>query len=204
MFGAYLLIPVGQVFGSRSAPSYFSLMSDIRAFVATCVDLLTGYPLHSLAEAAQFPEEPSKDSLVPAISDSLNLPLSTLEAESRHSNCCFVDDNGVAGLRSTIQNLIHNSVLLAFLLFGWPGDDRRSSCLASDKWEPDILYKMLYLGFIICSRTMTVTWPYSKRKELYDEIMTALTGACPSLTPRGVTSMIGKLQSASLVALWGP
>jgi hypothetical protein len=63
---------------------------------------------------------------------------------------------------------------------------------------------MMYLGFLICSRTMTVTWPYSKRKELYDKIMTALASARPSLTPRGVASMVGKLRSASLVALWGP
>ena len=34
IFLDFLIIPVGQVFGSRSAPSYFSLMSDIRAEVA--------------------------------------------------------------------------------------------------------------------------------------------------------------------------
>jgi hypothetical protein len=29
VFGPFLIIPVGQVFGSRSAPSFFSLKSDI-------------------------------------------------------------------------------------------------------------------------------------------------------------------------------
>jgi hypothetical protein len=49
VFSGYLLIPVGQVFGSRSAPSYFSLLSDIRAFIATCGDLTMGHPMHPLA-----------------------------------------------------------------------------------------------------------------------------------------------------------
>jgi hypothetical protein len=89
-------------------------------------------------------------------------------------------------------------------LFGWPDEDHRSSCLAHDKWEPDNLAEILYLGFLVCSWTMTVTWPLYKRKELYEEIITALASAWPSLIPRGVVSMIGKLQSASLVALWGP
>jgi hypothetical protein len=203
VFGKYLLIPVGQVFGSRSAPSYFSLLSDIRAFVATCADLITGYPLHSLVAAAALPPEPLPQDLVPAIADSLNPVLTDLEAAS-HSNCTFVDDNGVAGLRQTITLSLHNSVIAAFLLFGWPDEDRRSSCLAPDKWERDIVSIMLYLGFLICSRSMTVTWPWYKRTELYDEIMTCLQGRRPSLTPKGVASMIGKLRSAALVAMWGP
>jgi hypothetical protein len=97
VFGKYLLIPVGQVFGSRLAPSYFSLLLDIRSYVATCADLITGYPLHPLVAAAELPPEPLPSSPVPALADSMNPVLTPLEAAS-HSNCCFVDDNGVAGL----------------------------------------------------------------------------------------------------------
>jgi hypothetical protein len=52
VFKGFLLIPVSQVFGSRLAPSCFSLLSNIRAFVTTCGDLITGYPMHPLAVAA--------------------------------------------------------------------------------------------------------------------------------------------------------
>ena len=47
IFLDFLIIPVGQVFGSQSAPSYFSLMSDIcTEVVASTVDLTTdGTPL---------------------------------------------------------------------------------------------------------------------------------------------------------------
>jgi hypothetical protein len=51
---------------------------------------------------------------------------------------------------------------------------------------------------------MTVTWLFFKRQELYSEILLTLAPQRPSLTPRGVASMIGKLRSASLVAMWGP
>jgi hypothetical protein len=117
VFGQYLLISVGQVFSSRSAPSYFSLLSDIRAYVATCADLITGYPLHPLAAAVKLPSEPGPTSLAPAVADSLN-PVLTLFQASPHSNCCFVDDNDVAGLCLTIKQSLHNSVVSAFLLFG--------------------------------------------------------------------------------------
>jgi hypothetical protein len=203
VFSKYVLIPVGQVFGLGSAPSYFSLLSNIRAYVATCADLITGYPLHLLAAAAELPPEPDPTSLAPAIADSFNPVLISLKVSS-HSNCCFVDDNGVAGLQSTIHYSLHNSVVSAFLIFRWPEDDRRSSCLAPDKWEQHILFHMLYLGFCICSQTMKVTWPWYKQKELHDEIMEALALRRPSLTPRGVASMVGKLRSASMVAMWGP
>jgi hypothetical protein len=41
VFLDYLIVPIGQVFGSRSAPSFFSLTSDIRAFVATTHNIPT-------------------------------------------------------------------------------------------------------------------------------------------------------------------
>jgi hypothetical protein len=60
------------------------------------------------------------------------------------------------------------------------------------------------LGLYIDSRALGVTWPLYKRQELYDEIMAALHLRRPSLSPRGVASVVGKLRSASLVAPWGP
>jgi hypothetical protein len=120
------LIPVGQVFGLRSAPSYFSLLSDIRAFVATCGDLITGHPMHPLAAAACLPLEPLPGKLAPAIADSWNQPMLALERAS-NSNSCFVDNNGM--LRSQIYSSLHNSIVAAFLLFGWPHEDRRRAAV---------------------------------------------------------------------------
>ena len=57
-FGAFLIVPVGQVFGSRSAPSFFSMASDICADVAIMSDLHTKYPIVDLVAQIQLPAPP--------------------------------------------------------------------------------------------------------------------------------------------------
>jgi hypothetical protein len=115
--------------------------------------------MHPLAAAAGLPPEPLPHKLAPALADCFNQPL-LLAAQACPSNCAFVDDNGVLSLRSTIRMTLHNSIVAAFLLFGRPHEDHRSSCLAPDKWENDVHYDILYLGFRICSRSLQVTWPF--------------------------------------------
>jgi hypothetical protein len=108
VFGIFLLVPIGQVFGSRSAPSYFSLLSDIQAYVSTCADLITCRPMHPLAAAARLPLEPLPHELVPVLADDINHPMSALECASHSSNSTFVDDNGVLALSSHIRGtLVH-------------------------------------------------------------------------------------------------
>ncbi len=129
--------------------------------------------------------------------------MSVLECAS-HSNSIFVDDNGVLALRLNIGGTLHNSAIAAFLLFGWPHEDWRSSCFAPHKWERDASSAMLYLGFLICSRTLRVTWPLYKCTELFDEITQALSMKRPWFKPKVVASIIRKLWSASLIAPWEP
>jgi hypothetical protein len=100
VFGQDLLIPVGQVFGSRLAPSYFSLLSLILAPMLPPVRTLsqaTRYTRWQQPPSSHLSRYPS--SLAPAVGESLSPDLTSLEASS-HSNCCFVDNNGVAGLRN--------------------------------------------------------------------------------------------------------
>jgi hypothetical protein len=64
---------------------------------------------------------------------------------------------------------------------------------------------MVYLGFIINSRTMTVSWPLEKRAALFHEISAILL--LPSnrrhLAPKQVASILGKLRSAIQISPWG-
>ena len=53
VFEAFLIVPVGQVFGSRSAPSFFSQSLDLRAYVATCGDL-SSYPRPAILEEMEM------------------------------------------------------------------------------------------------------------------------------------------------------
>jgi hypothetical protein len=202
VFGPYLIIPVGQVFGSRSAPSFFSLESDIRADLATTGTLVENYPLHPQAKDIQIPPPPDPCDLTPAIEDKMN-PRMTLQEQENFHNASFVDDNGICALRDRIVAALQQSLVAAFILFGWPWQDRRSSCMAADKWETAASFIVLFLGFYINSRTMMVTWPLSKRMALLHDITTAL--AQPrKVTPRVTASIMGKVRSAGEIAPWGP
>jgi hypothetical protein len=88
-FGPFLIIPVGQVFGARSAPSFFSLASDIRADLATTGTLVENFELHPQARDIEIPPPPKPDKLTPAIADELNPPLSAEEQQTYH-NASFV------------------------------------------------------------------------------------------------------------------
>ena len=202
VFGIYLIIPVGQVFGLRSAPSFFSLESDIRADLATTGTLVEHYPLERMATDIKLPPPPKAKELYPAVGDAHHGPLTLNETASFH-NASFMDDNGICATRERIVEALHQSLVAAFILFGWPSDDRHSSCMAADKWEIYASHIVLFLGYFINSRTMMVTWPLYKREALYADIQQAL--AEPSkVPPKLVASIMGKVRAAGEIAPWGP
>jgi hypothetical protein len=206
IFGCYVIVPVGQVIGSRLAPSFFSLLSDLRAAVASSHDLLCSFVIPALTASAIIPSPPANISelITPAISDIYNPPLSKEEA-ANFSNCTFVDDNGILAVHHNMRAALHQSLISAFLLFGFPGDDRCGVCLQAEKWDPEISHIMMYLGFIINSRSMTVSWPLYKRAELYHELLPFLT--LPKnkrhMAPKQTASVLGKLHSAIQISPWG-
>jgi hypothetical protein len=63
---------------------------------------------------------------------------------------------------------------------------------------------VLFLGYLINSRTLLVTWPYYKHKALLEEIMAALMARSHCITPKLAASILGKIRSVFDVALWGP
>ena len=204
VFLDYLIVPVGQVFGSRSAPSFFSLTSDIRAFVASTHDIpaepLT--PLAANADLDPLPDvwNPSQD-LTQANVDPLYVPLSANE-QACFLNSMFVDDNGIAAYREDMPRALHQSVVAAYELYGFPEEDRRQSCLNADKWENFVSHIMRYLGFLIDTRRLSVTWPLDKREDLRLDIEEALRTR-RRVPPRLLAKILGKLSSAALIAPWG-
>jgi hypothetical protein len=117
IFTRYLVIPVGQVFGSRSAPSFLSLLSDLRAYVATCGNLATTYPLHPQASTLEHPPPIPPSTLAAAPLDALNPPMTESEL-ANFCNITFVDNNGVLAVARLMPLAVHNSIIAAFLLFG--------------------------------------------------------------------------------------
>ena len=106
------------------------------------------YPLHLLACEIELPLEPNPTILVPAIADALNLPLSPMEQQNYY-NDSFVDDNGISAPRHCIKQAQQQSVVAAFILFGWPSQDCRNSCMAANKWDP--VWLAIWCYFLVIS-----------------------------------------------------
>jgi hypothetical protein len=172
VFQDYLIIPVGQVFGSRSTPSFFSLTGAIHAFIASTHELHAD-PLTPLATMAALEPLPAiwdtNHMLTQASVDILHDPLSPNE-QACFLNSMFVDDNGIAAYRDDMPQALHQSVVTAFQLYGYPQEDRRQSCLNSDKWETHVSHIMRYLGFLIDTRRLSIAWPFDKRQDLRQDI----------------------------------
>ena len=204
VFQQYLIVPVGQVFGSRNAPSFFCIMSDLRAYVATCGNF-SSYPKLPMVTQAAIPPNPQAI-LTPAVSDTLNPELSSNE-QACHSHASYVDDNAmVATITNAVEGL-HAAVTSAYILFGQPDTDRRGSCFAADKFDPFLSTLVRYLGFEVDCDQLLVTWPLDKRQQLHTLIQDLLPlqpNARVLATPKVVASIAGKLHSAGTVAPWGP
>ncbi|CAJ1940572.1 unnamed protein product [Cylindrotheca closterium] len=159
-----LIVPVGQVFGSRNAPSFYCVLADLREVLATCCVDVPLDDLHALVRQC-------------TIAIDTSTPLCTVPADSHHPplpvtklvcmyNASYVDNNAVAAFAEHITQASNHSVMSAFEVFGH-GDARRGDCLQERKWEPEVTEIFLFLGFCINTYNMTVSWPIYKREGLH-------------------------------------
>jgi hypothetical protein len=90
---------------------------------------------------------------------------------------------------------ITNSIILAYVVFGFPSEDRCIPCLNPFKWSPHVSHILRFLGYHIDTRAMTVQWPDGKRAQLaslFDvDWLGPLAGANPQLTPRQIARPLG-------------
>eukprot|EP00980_Cylindrotheca_fusiformis_P026673 scaffold16874_cov129-Cylindrotheca_fusiformis.AAC.1 len=135
VFDEFLLVPVGEVFGSRSAPSYYCVLADVRQALASILLPRPPESYHPLVNHCQIQIPSLRDeplTLVPSESRYQGVPAEELTAMF---NASFVDDNGVVAYAPTMRSAIDQSVRSAFLVFGESGVDRRGDCFQEDKWE---------------------------------------------------------------------
>ena len=202
VFTDYLMIPVGEVFGSRSAPSFYCVLADVRQALAAITVPKSASQFHPLVTNCKRNIDASWP-LAQVPPDSHHPSLPTLELEHAF-NASFVDDNGVVAFFRYILSAINQSVTSAFTMFGASGTDRRGDCLQKDKWENDVTEEFLFLGFLINTRAMTVSWPFFKRQRLFDELDVILRRQKPLyVTPKEMAHIVGVIRSASEVAPWG-
>ena len=114
VFSKFLNVPVGQVVGICSSPSYFSLISDIRSYTVSTQDLVVPNEiLKTLAMTASITPLPSTcnqaTDLTPAIEDTAHAQFSAAELEN-FVTAMFVDDYAVSEYRDDMQVAIHQIV----------------------------------------------------------------------------------------------
>jgi hypothetical protein len=69
--------------------------------------------------------------------------------------------------------------------------------MAANKWDRIVSFSVLFLGYLIDSRAMVVTWPLFKRIELFNDIQLALSAPRHEIKPRLSASILGKIRSVS-------
>jgi hypothetical protein len=204
----FLILPVGTIFGARNSPSFFCLLSDSRSFIASNRSYRPNdepsnlTPLARRVRLVPAPTERERRSLAPAVADACHQGIPA-ELAARYHNSTFVDDNATAATRDNIHGAIDNSVRAAYDVFGSPADDRREPCMSVDKWTESASFVVEFLGFLIDTRRMVMSWPIDKRNRLAALLSDILQRQPCTITPREASSLLGLIRNAAPVAPLG-
>jgi hypothetical protein len=149
VFQESLVIPCGMIFGGRNSPSFYMIPGELRAHVASASDF--GPITTDLSESIVLATPPSPRAalqLARATPDDKNPGAALLlnDPTRRYAHSSFVDDTGNAHIRSRIVGAITNSILSAYVVFGFPSEDRRAPCFNPFKWTPQVGFTLRFLA----------------------------------------------------------
>jgi hypothetical protein len=167
VFMECVLIPVGQIFGSRSAPSWWCQPAECRAHAAAVLDYSSSDT--QLADTVQLSEPPTDAELMaftPAFHDQIHQGILPQYAQRTH-HTMFVDDNITAAIRPRMTEAIRSAVGSAYDFFGHPADNRRDPCLKAEKFPTFAGHSIIHLGYHFDSRRMRISWPEDKQTTLH-------------------------------------
>jgi hypothetical protein len=205
VFESLLVIPCGCTFGAGNSPGIYMTHGELRAHLSSTLDLQE--TSSDLADSLRMPPPlttAESDNLVQATPDALHQGTEAMGRRNHHSS--FVDDTATAHIRDKIYDAVNSSVLGAYIVFGFPDDDRRTPAINPKKWQRFLHYLAVYLGLEINTRLMLVIWPLEKRHRLAVIIDTVWIppGSSPThqaiLTPRDCASLLGLVRHGATVS----
>ena len=205
VFQEFLVIPVGLIFGAKNSPSLYMIPAEIRAHVAAIFKVFDNIATQ-LSQTVQLipapPPEQLRRIIPPAKPDAIHQPLSVAGGDRPPS---FVDDTGLAGIKSAIIAFINRSILSAYLMFGFPDESDAQPVINEDKFAAIVSHILRYLGFLIDSRAMEVEWPLEKREKLAQMIADLFINRDPAvkLTPSRLSQPLGLIRHGAPVANLG-
>ena len=196
------IVPVGEIFGAKSSPSYWCVPAEMRAHMGAVLP----YPqiADPLVDAVELEPEPPPEvvaALVPAVRDELNQGIAPAHASRRHL-AMFVDDNIIAAIRRHMREALRAAVQSAYQCFGHPDADRRGACLAPQKFDLTASYRVTFVGYIIDSRTMRVIWPDDKVQALKNLLHDWLHNV-HSRSPSQIAKLLGFVRHGAFLCQLG-
>lgn len=204
VFEDYWCVPTGQIFGGRSTGSYYMEVGELRAWMSNNL-FFTGArtPLTDTIQLTPPPTNRERSRFRQATRDALNPGASALRTDPRQSlHSSFVDDTHSADIRSRVIAAITQSVCAAFVLFGFSGEDpwlnAKPPPINADKWHPLASTLLIFLGYLIDTRSLTIAWPLQKRKRLGALLDQALALRTPTLPGLLLARLLGLLRNGGL------
>ena len=176
VFEGFLAVPAGSIFGGATSPGYYMAPAELRSWLASVFEFVgaTTELTQRITLAPQMtPAQRASVPLVQACSihPGVNQLRSAHPGGFLHLHSSFVDDTGNAGDHTTMPQVVTQSVLSAYVIFGFPGSDRwgnRPDVINGNKWQEWVCQSLRYLGYDLDAASMTVRWPYTKRLRLDD------------------------------------
>jgi hypothetical protein len=199
-FNDFLIIPIGLVFGARDSPGLFCQVSEIRAFASQHFSSL-GLPIpdRTLIDSVEFSSPPpSPEDITQAIPDSKNKGVDGSEVGPQNT---FVDDNIMIELRGLIHSAALYSYLTALLYIGSPPFVENP--ISMEKFEKYFSHINELLGFVMNTRTMTITYPDDKRSDLLYLLSQEEWKTGNTYGIRTLASILGKLRNLGQILPFG-
>jgi hypothetical protein len=188
-----LLVPLGNIFGSRNAPSWLTTPAEILAHMANWLQY---------QKVPDKPDEATKDTFALAVADAINKGRCSIPRFLGH-HAMFVDDNIFVAIRALIAEAVACAIGSAYDCFGDPiTNARRGSVLAAEKFDPVASFRVTFVGYIIDTRTMRVYWPHDKRQRAFDIIVDGL-GNRSARSPAQMSQLLGLLRHGIAISVAG-
>jgi hypothetical protein len=188
VFEGYLAIPAGSIFGGATSPGYYMAPAELRAWLASVFNFVGATTeLTKCITLAPPMRRVDRHAMAVARACPLHPGVERMRAQHPgggflHLHSSFVDDTGNAGYHDTMHQVVTQSVLSAYVIFGFPGSDRwgnRPDVINATKWQVWVCNGLRYLGYDLDAAKMTVRWPYAKRFRLADTLTQLFADAAP-------------------------
>ena len=207
VFRKYLILPTSLIFGAANSPSFYMILGELRAWLSSVGQF--GPCTSELMQRVDIPQTPEDVVLTPAQPDRRQNG-SLLDSTPRQMvHAAYVDDQGTAQIVDQVWQALNNSVLAAYVVFSFPGEDRRPPSINPRKWSVTLAAILMFLGFEINTRELTVSWPRQKRDSLRLLLRSTFLRPRPyesspiRVTPREAAQVLGTVRNGALVAPLG-